>query len=113
MKLVKVRKKENFFKCTQCKYKSKKKSNLDKHTLTSHGDHGCKECNDNFKSFNELLKHVAKYHFKEPKDGDKDIEEEPLVEEAHKDHDQLEELEAELSSLKKELVLKYIIQTGE
>ena len=66
MKLVKVRKKENFFKCTQCKYKSKKQSNLDKHTLTSHGDHGCKECNDNFKSFNELLKHVAKYHFKEP-----------------------------------------------
>ena len=43
------------------------------------------------------------------KKGDKDIEEESLVEEAHKDHkdqDQLEELEAELSSLKKELLLK-------
>ena len=118
--------KENFFKCTKCKYKSKKQSNRDKHILTSHGDHGCKECNDNFKSFIELLKHVAKYHFKEPdevtdinvqdkeivqheeedKEGDKDIEEEPLVEEAHKDQDQLEELEAELSSLKKELLLK-------
>ena len=58
--------KENFFKCTECKYKSKKKANLDKHIITSHEDHGCKECNENFKSFIELLKHVSKYHFKEP-----------------------------------------------
>ena len=58
--------KENFFKCTECKYKSKKQANLVKHIITSHEDHGCKECNENFKSFIELLKHVSKYHFKEP-----------------------------------------------
>ena len=117
---------ENFLKCTKCKYRSKKQSNLDKHILKSHGDHGCKECNEKFKSSIELLKHVAKFHFREPdevtvmnvqnkeigqheeedKEGDQDIEEEPLVENVYKEQDQLEELEAELSSLKKELLLK-------
>ena len=40
------------------------------------------------------------------KKGDKDSEEEQFVEKVHKQLDKLEELEAELSSCKKELILK-------
>ena len=33
--------------------------------LTKHDDHVCKECQQKFSSFMELLKHVAKQHHKE------------------------------------------------
>ena len=40
----------------------KKEENLKKHKITKHEDHVCKVCKDKFKSFMELLKHVAKHH---------------------------------------------------
>ena len=33
--------------------------------VTKHEDHACKECNSKFASFMELLKHIAKEHFKD------------------------------------------------
>ena len=115
--------------CKECNYVCKKEASLQKHMVTKHESHECKECHEKLSSFIELLKHVSIHHFKEQaeaevkenevetkiqtdhKEEDKDefdihVEEEPREENVHKEQDELEELEAELSSLKKDLLLK-------
>ena len=44
---------------------------MQKHMLTSHEDCQCKECHEKLSTFKDLLKHVAKHHFKD-EDGSKD-----------------------------------------
>ena len=85
--------------------------------MTKHEDHVCKECQEKFSSFMDLLKHVANHHHKnEVEVEDKILEEgatihneninKNLAEEKLEEEDQLEDLEAELNSLKMELKLK-------
>ena len=38
---------------------------MKKHMLTNHEDHQFKECQEKLPTFMELLKHVAKHHFKD------------------------------------------------
>ena len=64
--------------CSKCKYKCKKKTSLEKHMITKHEAHQCKECQEKLPSFMKLLAHIAEYHFqdqseheeKESKDDD-------------------------------------------
>ena len=70
--------------------------------LTKHKLHQCKECNEKLTNVMQLLKHTAKHHG----DDQSKTEDIKLEEQAHrvlKEKDLLKELEAELSSLKKEL----------
>ena len=57
-------KKEGMFTCTKCEYECKKESTLEKHRITEHEDHTCKECKDKLPSFMDLMKHVAEHHCK-------------------------------------------------
>ena len=81
-KVEKMEIKNDLFKCTMCEYKCKREGTLNKHMLTKHQDHACKECKDICSSFIELLKHVASVHFKERyketdvQSGEVDIEKE-------------------------------------
>ena len=51
----------------------KRKKFLNKHILTKHQDHICKECKEKYQTFMELLKHVANHHSSEPAE-EKDVE---------------------------------------
>ena len=64
-KVHKVKSKEELFYCKDCDYKCKKEIYLQKHMLSTHGDHTCNECKEKLTTFMELLKHVAKHHYKE------------------------------------------------
>ena len=64
-KVHKVKSKEELLYCKECDYKCKKEIYLKKHLLSSHGDHICNECKEKLPTFMELLKHVAKHHYKE------------------------------------------------
>ena len=57
---------EDFEKCTKGDYKCKKEAILNKHMLTKHQDHACKNFKEIFYYFMELLKHVANKHFQDP-----------------------------------------------
>ena len=61
-KAKKVEHKEMLINCNKCNYQCKKQATLDKHILTKHDEHVCKECPEKLSSFMELLKHVAKHH---------------------------------------------------
>ena len=61
----KVNSKEDLFKCKKCNYKSKKEIYLKKHMTSDHGDHNCNDCKEKLPTSMELLKHVAKNHYKE------------------------------------------------
>ena len=64
--------------------------------LSKHEIHQCKDCHKELPNSMQLLKHVAKHHTDiQSKTKDIQLEEEAL------EKDPLEELEAELSSLKK------------
>ena len=64
-KVHKVKSKEELLYCKECNYKCKKEIYLKKHRLSTHGDHICNECKEKLPTFMELLKHVAKHHYKE------------------------------------------------
>ena len=64
-KVHKVKSKEELLYCKECDYKCKKEIYLKKHMLSTHGDHTCNECKEKLTTFMELLKHVAKHHYKE------------------------------------------------
>ena len=49
-----------------CDYKVKKEATLQKHIITKHQDHVCKECKEKLPSFMDLLKHVSTHHVEEP-----------------------------------------------
>ena len=70
--------------------------------VTKHASHQCKECNEKLPNFMQLLKHIAKHHG-DSQGKTEDIQFEEQANRVHKGKDPLEELEAELSSLKKEL----------
>ena len=85
----------------------KKISSLKKHMLAKHEDHMCKECQEKFSSFMELLKHVANHHHKEEIEAeDNMLKEDANIPNEIEERDELEDLEAELKSLKTELKLK-------
>ena len=72
--------------------------------LTKHEMHQCKECQEKLPKFMQLLKHIAKHQTdNESKTKNIQLEEEPSEKKVHNEDDQLEQLQAELSSLKKEL----------
>ena len=60
------------FSCVKFDYVAKKETFLRKHMLTMHQDHVYKECKEKFKTFRELLRHVAKHHSSET-DENKDL----------------------------------------
>ena len=116
-KIKKIQTKDELLNCIKCDYKCKKPSTLEKHRMTKHEDHVCKECQEKFSSFMGLLKHVANHHHKDEVEVEDKILEEGatinneninknLAEEKLEEEDQLEDLEAELNSLKMELRLK-------
>ena len=109
--------KDELLTCSKCDYKCKKPSTLEKHRLTKHEDHVCKECEEKFPSFMDLLKHIANHHHKDEIEVEENVLEKGatinnkninknLGEETLEEDDQLELLEAELNSLKTELRLK-------
>ena len=57
--------KKDLFNCKQCRYKCKQEITLNKHMITKHSEHQCKEWDDKFLTFMELLKHASNQHFKE------------------------------------------------
>ena len=90
--------------CNECNYVCKKEKSLKNHMLTKHEQHQCKECEEKLPNFMQLLKHVAKHHTKNQGENEEILsKEEALVDKVINEQDQLDELEAELRSLKKEL----------
>ena len=87
--------KKVIFSCDNCKYESTKRAILNKHVITKHAEHNCKDCKEKLPTFIALLKHVAEFHSEQPVEIKK-----------VKERDQLEELEAELYSLKMQLRVK-------
>ena len=70
--------------------------------VTKHELHQCKECNEKLPNFMQLLTHISKHHCDDQSmTEDIELEEQAII--VHKEKGPLEELEAELSSLKKEL----------
>ena len=65
--------KQSVLSCHECDYVAKKEKFLNKHILTKHQDHICKECKEKYQTFMELLKHVANHHSSEPAE-EKDVE---------------------------------------
>ena len=84
-KMKKIERKEVFFTCDNCDFKSKKEEHLKKHKITKHEDSVCQVCKEKFKSFMELLKHVAKNHSQEPDQKMKLQGEDKTVNEAEKE----------------------------
>ena len=64
-KVKKTCSKDDLISCGQCNYKCKKEKTLQKHIVTKHEEHQCKECKEKLPSFMDLLKHVSKHHFKD------------------------------------------------
>lgn len=90
--------KEKMLSCKECDYSCKKEKTLKNHMLSKHEIHHCKDCHEELPNSMQLLKHVAKHHTDiQSNTNDIQLEEEALKK------DPLEELEAELSALKKEL----------
>ena len=72
--------------------------------LTKHESHQCKECQEKLPNFMQLLKRIAQHQTdNERTTRNIQSEEEPPEKKVDNEDDQLEQLEAELSSLKKEL----------
>ena len=70
--------------------------------LTKHDVHQCKECIEKLPNFMQLLEHIAKHHSDDESETKViQLEEEAVENKVHKEDEQLEELEAELSALKK------------
>ena len=70
--------------------------------LTKHDVHQCKECMQKLPNFMQLLKHIAKHHTDDESESKViQLQEGALENKVHKEDEQLEELEAELSALKK------------
>ena len=109
-----------------CDYSCDKANTLKKHINTKHTNQKCDICRKEFKTSMEVLSHKAKEHQEEdevwnvkvhstPKKDHKEsslkfsetkgiqLEEKELSEKVLEEKDQLDELEAELSALKKEL----------
>ena len=73
---------------------------MNSYMLTKHEIHQCKECQEKLPN----LMHIAKHQTNnESKTKNIQSEEESLEKKDHNEDDQLEQLEEELSSLKKEL----------
>ena len=53
------------FKCDQCSYKAQKLKTLKKHINTTHTEQKCKVCKKDFKTWMELVSHVANEHGEE------------------------------------------------
>ena len=88
--------------CKECDYVCKKEKTLKNHMLTKHDVHQCKECMEKLPNFMQLLKHIAKHHSDDESETKViQLEEEAVEKKVHKEDEQLEELEAELSALKK------------
>ena len=62
----------------------KKATILEKHMITKHQEHPCKQCDMKLKTFMDLLQHVAQYHLKE---GDVNPEDDAKL----KKHDEKEQ----------------------
>ena len=113
-------------KCNICDYSCDKATTLKKHINTKHTNQKCDICRKEFKTSMEVLSHKAKEHQEEdevwnvkvhstPKKDHMEsslkfsetkgiqLEEKELSEKVPEEKDQLDELEAELSALKKEL----------
>ena len=72
-----------------------------------HEQQQCKECEEKLPNFIKLLKHVEKHHSKNQGENEEgQFKEEALVDKVINEQDQLDELEAELRSLRKELSSK-------
>ena len=84
---------EKMLLCTECKYKCKKETSLKKHIITKHEVHQCKECDEKLPTFMNLLKHVAKNHYKDQGEGEKRHSEDDAI---------LDELEAAFKIKKQE-----------
>ena len=88
--------------CKECNYVCKKEKSLKNHMLTKHDVHQCKECMQKLPNFMQLLKHIAKHHTDDESESKViQLQEGALENKVHKEDEQLEELEAELSALKK------------
>ena len=76
------------FKCKWCDYETKKEVTFQKHYITKHEDHVCKECEEKLPYLMELMKHVSKHHYKELNSEKNQIEEENIEQqgEAMKDN---------------------------
>ena len=77
--------------CTKCEYKATKETTLEKHMITKHSEHECKDCKKKLPNFMALLKHVAEHHRLEPVEVDK-IEDDENIE----DKDNTEKGESKL-----------------
>ena len=78
--------------------------------VANHAQHKCKECQEELPSFMELLKHVAKQHFKEQSDTNDNKSEDDMfveIEESyiHKHGDKVSEADNEKDGVFKESVL--------
>ena len=74
-------------------YGFKKETSLDKHMITKHQELPCKECQEKFTAFMELLKYVAKYHFK--KQGEVQGEDEVTVKTGDPEEDKTNKTESD------------------
>ena len=89
--------------CKHCKYTCKKEKSLKNHILTKYEHHQCKECEEKLPNFMQLLKHIAEHHTENQSETQAlQLDKEEVESKDIKEKDQLEELEAELSLLKKE-----------
>ena len=77
--------------CTKCEYKTMQETTLEKHMITKHSEHECKDCKKKLPNFMALLKHVAEHHRLEPVEVDK-IEDDENIE----DKDNTEKGESKL-----------------
>ena len=75
----------------ECKYKCKKGNSLEKHMLTKHTDHQCKQCQEKLPAFKHLLKHVGKDHYKDQSEPQETICEEHPKDDAILNNDYLKE----------------------
>ena len=77
--------KEEMLNCKECKYKCQK------HMVTHHENHKCKEYKEELPTFMELLKHIAKHHSKKGGDITEKANVNEIIELSEKDKDFEEE----------------------
>ena len=91
--------------CKQCNYTCKKDKSLKNHILKKHEHHQCKECEEKLPNFMQLMKHAAQHNTKNQSETQAlQLDKEEAKSKDLKEKDQLEELEAEVSLLKKEIL---------
>ena len=95
--VVKESNNEGLLHCKLCNYKCKKEKCLNKHIITNHEEHQCKECQEKLSTFMELLKHVANHHSKDEGEvqGEDDKQEEHIEKELNQKESGLEEVRIE------------------